>query len=168
MVFKKYLFVLPVILITTIFLISCDDTKKANTDIFYVELVNFTNDSLRNQVSENLFGKVSFYKNSKLQIVSANYITENFPDMHYFKNANEIDINIKQGLKKIRVEFGGNYTADSISYSLQKYTFNDKKWVKTSDMGFIKSTNTYQKAKEFAIVEFTKQIINNIVVYTYN
>lgn len=171
MVFKsKYNFKLWLLIFgfTTIISIGCSSSEKAKTDIFYVDLVNFNNDSLKNQVSESIFDKVSFYQNKKLEILSANYVTEDFPDMHYFKNAQTLDNNIQPGTKKIKVEFGGNYTIDSIRYSLQKYIYSDNKWIKTSDMGFIKGTTTYKKAKEFAIKEFGKQIVNNIVVYTYN
>ena len=37
-----------------------------------------------------------------------------------------------------------------------------------SPLIFIKGTTTYKKAKEFAIKEFGKQIINNTVLYSYN
>ncbi len=171
MVFKKkYNFLLWVLIFffTVIISTKCSNSKKAKIDIFYIELVNFNNDSLKKQVSENIFDKVSFYQNSKLVILSSNYVTENFPDIHSFKNAETLDKNIEPGTKKIKVEFGGNYTVDSIRYSLQKYIYSENKWIKKSDMGFIKGTTTYKKAKEYAIMEFGKQIVNNIVAYTYN
>lgn len=167
---KKYIFKLWlfIFLLITIISISCLNNKKSKTDTFYIELVNFSNDSLKNQVSKSIFGKVSFYQNNKLVILSANYITDNFPDMHLYKNTESLDKKIKPGTKKIKVVFGEIYTVDSIRYALQKYTYNENKWIKTSDLGFIKGTTTYKKAKEFAIKEFGKQIVNNIVVYTYN
>lgn len=163
----NYLRVL-IFFLTIVIIVSCSNSKKNTTDTFYIELVNFKNDSLKKEVAEHIFGKVSFYKNNKLEILSSNYVTDNFPDMHSFKNVEALDKGIEPGTKKIKVEFSGNYTVDSIRYSLQKYIYADNKWVKKSDMGFIKGTTTYKKAKEYAIREFGKQIVNNIVVYTYN
>ncbi len=148
--------------------IGCSDKEKSNiSNTYYIEIVNF-NDSLKQYVSDNIFGKVSFYKKDKLEILSVNYITDDFPEMHYFKNVAEIKTKIKPDTKKIKIEFGGDYSIDSIRYSLQKYKYSNRQWVKTSDMGFIKGTTTYKKAKEFAIKEFGKQIINNTVLYSYN
>ena len=152
-----------------LFINSCTDKEKSNTDnTYFIELVNFTKDSLKQNVSENIFGKVAYYKNDKLQILSLNYVTDDYPDMHYFKNAQELGTEIQPGTKKIRIEFGGEYTIDSISYSLQKFTYRDNDWLKTSDMGFMKATTTYFKAKQFAMKEFSKQIVNTAVLYTYN
>lgn len=170
--FKKLYYSFTFLVITSLavlFFIGCSDKTKNNTDnTYYIELVNFTNDSLKQNVSENIFGKVSYYKNKELFILSLNYVTADFPNMHYFENAEALKKNITPGTKKIRIEFAGEYTVDSIRYALQKYTYTDKQWVKTSDMGFIKATTTYKKAKQFAIREFGRQIVNNTVTYTYN
>lgn len=148
--------------------IGCSEQEKSNTsNTYYIEIVNF-NDSLKNYISENIFGKVSFYKNKKLEIISLNYITDYFPDMHFFKSTATIDKAVKADTKKIKIEFSGNYSMDSISYSLQKYTYNNKQWVKTSDMGIVKATSTYKKESFFIIKDFGNQIINNTVVYSYN
>ncbi len=148
---------------------GCADQEKSNIDnTYYVELVNFNHDSLKQSVSEKLFGKVSYYKNNELQIVSVNYMTDYYPDMHFYKNATELKNKIKPETKKIRIEFGGIFTRDSIEYSLQKFIYRDDQWIKTSDMGFIKATNTYSRTKEFAVDQFGKQILNNTVTYTYN
>ena len=155
--------------VITIFLASCSGQEKSNVNnIYYVELVNFSNDSLKQNVAGKIFGKVSFYRNDKLETLSENYITEDFPEMHYFKNAAELGSKIDPETKKIRIEFGGVFTRDSIRYSLQKFVYRDKQWKKTSDMGFIKAVNTHMRAKQFAIDQFGKQIFNETVVYTYN
>lgn len=147
---------------------SCSDNKKTNTaNTFYVEVVNF-NDSLNQYISDHIFGKVSYYKKNKLEVISVNYITDYFPDMHYFKDATELKNTVKEDARKIRVEFQGNYSVDSIRYSLQKYKYSDNQWKKISDMGFLKGTTTYKRAKEYAIKEFGKQIVNNIITYSYN
>lgn len=169
--FKKYnsqLRRFGVLFLITLFITHCSENKKTNTDTFYVELVNFQNDTLRKQVAESIFGKVSFYKNNKLEILSANYVTEDFPDMHAFRDIALLDKKIKAGTRKIVVKSDGYFTLDSIEYALQKYAFKEEKWVKTSDMGVIKSINTQWHTKELAIEEFKKQIVNNIVEYTYN
>jgi hypothetical protein len=165
---KSYLF-FSAFAVIVLFFVSCSDQDKSNTDnTYYIELVNFNNDSLKQNVSEKIFGKVSFYRNDKQEIVSANYITEEFSKMHFYKNAEELGKEIKPETKKIRVEFDGKFTNDSITYSLQKFIYRDKNWIKTSDMGFIKGVNTYNRARQFAVDQFGKQILNNIVTYTYN
>lgn len=154
---------------TAILFIGCVENEKGNTDnTFFIELVNFTNDSLKQNIEENMFGKVSFYKNDKLEILSMNYVTEDFPDMHFYKNVSVLDSEIKAETKKIKIEFSGDYSIDSIKYSLQKFVFRNKEWKKISDMGILKGTTTYKKAKEYAIKEFGKQIVNNAVLYSYN
>lgn len=158
-----------ILFLTGIFFITCSDNKKDNiNNTYYFELVNFTKDSLKKAVIENLTGKVSYYKNDKLLILSLNYVTEDHPDMHFFKNADELVTNLKPEIKKVKIKFGGEYSKDSITYSLQKYVYRNSVWVKTSDMGYVKGTTSYKKAKKFAIEEFAKQITNNVVVYTYN
>ena len=156
-------------LFSVLFFVSCTEQEKSNIDnTYYIELVNFNHDSLRQNVSEKIFGKVSFYKNDKLEILSVNYLTEDYPDMHFYKNAAELQKEIEPETKKIRVEFGGIFTNDSIKYSLQKFVYRDKQWIKTSDMGFITATNTYFRAKQFAVDQFGKQILKETVIYTYN
>ena len=154
-------------LITFIF-IGCSEKEKNNTsNTYYLEIVNF-NDSLKQYISENIFGKVAYFNKNKLEIISLNFATDEFPDMHYFKNITELERDIKPDTKKIKIEFNGNYSIDSINYSLQKYKYSNKQWIKISDMGTIKGTTSYKKAKEFAINEFGKQVINNTVLYSYN
>ena len=167
--FKKLSLFFTGLVVIVLFFASCTEQEKSNTDnTYYIELVNFNHDSLKQSVSEKLFGKVSYYKNDKLEIVSVNYITDDYPTMHFYKNAAELGKDIKPEIKKIRIEFGGIFTRDSITYSLQKFVYRDKQWKKTSDMGFIKATNTYYRAKQFAVDQFGNQILNNTVTYTYN
>jgi len=156
------------LIILSVIFFACSENKKSNTsNTYYVEIINF-NDSLKRYIEENLFGKVSYFKKNKLEIISVNYVTDDFPDMHYFKSIKGIEKKINQNTQKIRIEFNGNYSIDSIRYSLKKYNYRNKQWIKTSDMSFINATITYSKAKEFAIMEFGKQIINNTVLYSYN
>lgn len=166
--FKKIM-VPFIVLSCIIFFTACNEKGKNNVDnTFYVELVNFSKDSLKQKLSQSLFGKVSYFQNGQLKIISVNYITEDLPDMHYFMQVSSGEKNIKENSKKIRMEFTGNYTADSISYSLQKYVYTNNAWKKYSDMGVVKATNSYHKAKEFAIDEYGKQLVNSIVLYSYN
>lgn len=166
--FKTSFFITGIAIILLLFA-GCSDREKTNTDnTFYVELVNFNHDSLKQNVSEKIFGKVSFYKDGKLEVLSQNYLTQDYDKMHFFKNATELGKEIKPETKKIRLEFGGVFTRDSITYSLQKFVYRDNKWMKTSDMGFIKAVNTYMRTKQFAVDQYGKQIINELVLYTYN
>ena len=165
---KSYIF-LYAFAAVILFFASCSDQEKANTDnTYYIELVNFNHDSLKQNVSEKLFGKVSYYKGNELQIVSLNYLTEDYPDLHFYKNATELKKEIKPETKKIRIEFGGVFTIDSIKYSLQKFVYRDKQWKKTSDMGFITASNNYFKTTQYTIDQFGKEILNNVITYTYN
>lgn len=167
--FKKLFFLVFTLVAVFLFFIGCTEKENNNTEnTYYVDLVNFNHDSLKKNLSENFFGKVSFYRNNKLEIISVNYITENFPKMHFFKNAAELGKEIKPETKKIRIEFGGTFTRDSITYSLQKFIYQNNQWIKTSDLGFIKAVNTYIKTKQFAVDQFGRQILNNAVEYSYN
>ena len=152
--------------IILIFISGCSEESKRNIEnTYYVDLVNFTNDSLKSAVSDKLFGKVAFYKDNKLEVMSLNYVTEDHPDMHYFDNAEGLVKEIEPETKKIRIEFGGVYSNDSISYSLQKFRFRNNQWVKYSDMGFLKAFTDYKK---FIIEEFARQIMYNTVLYTFD
>ncbi|MEO6255042.1 MAG: hypothetical protein ABIO79_17160 [Ferruginibacter sp.] len=167
--FKKLYKYFPGLLIISFILPltnGCSEVDKKNIDnTYYVELVNFSKDSLKQVVSDKLFGKVAFYKNNKLEIMSLNYVTEDYPDMHYFNNSQGLGKEIKPETKKIKIEFLGEYAVDSISYSLQKFRYRNNQWVKTSDMGFLQARNEY---KNFIIEEFARQIMYNTVLYTYD
>jgi hypothetical protein len=157
-----------VLFITGYSLYGClENEKKKGEETYYVELINF-NDSLKDFIFSSIKGKVSFHKNKKLEIFSRNYITENFPDMHYFKPIEEIREPVEPGIQKIQIVFDGNYSIDSIKYFMKKYTFNNKQWRKTSDMGFVKGVSSYKNQRVFALKEYGTQIINNIAAYTYD
>lgn len=146
---------------------GCSENSKPAEDTFYIELINF-NDSLRDYISANSYGKVAFYKNNQLTVLSQNFITEKYTGMHYLEAIPSDSKNIKAGENKIRVEFVGSYSADSIRYSLQKYKFKDNKWTKISDLGVLKAVTTFKKAKLFSIKEFGKQIVNTVAEYTFH
>ncbi|MBK7434238.1 MAG: hypothetical protein IPI66_10270 [Chitinophagaceae bacterium] len=86
-----------------------DDQKEQVT--YYVEIGNCM-DSLKNKLDAGINGKVSYYQNNQLNVLSLNYVTGQFPDMHYFKSIQELRSPIPEGTKKIRVEFAGNLTND--------------------------------------------------------
>jgi hypothetical protein len=165
-----YRIILPLVLFISLSLgliTGCSDQQTKNNSTYYVELMGFTNDSLKNLVSEMIMGKVSYYKGNKLEILSENYVTPDFPELHYFRNAGSLGKDIDKGTLKIRVQFSGAYSKDSIHYLLQKFTYKDDKWVKTSDMGLMKVIAT-AKTNRYAMLEFGNEIVNNIVTYTYN
>jgi hypothetical protein len=167
--FKRTSLFFTTLIAIILFFAGCADQEKSNIDnTYYIELVNFNHDSLKQNVSKKLFGKVSFYKNNELQIISVNYVTEDYPDMHFFTNAVSLKPEIRPETKKIRIEFGGVYSLDSIKYSLQKFVYRDKQWKKTSDMGFITAINTSFKTGKYTVDYFGNEILNNIVTYTYN
>ena len=144
---------------------SARDEKVKN--IYYIELINFS-DSLSNYISANSFGKVAFYKKNELKIISQNFITEEYPDMHYISSIDAVEMKeVEPGAKKIRVEFIKIYSVDSIKYALSKYSYRENKWNKISDLGIVKGVTTFKRAREFYITEFGKQIINNMITYTY-
>ena len=161
----KSMYRLFFLLLICFLLNRCSDNKKEE-NTFYVEFIGF-NDSLGNYLSSNSFGKAVFYKNNQLQILSQNFITEETGDMHYLRGIDKSDANINPGDKKIRIEFIGNYSVDSIQYSLQKYSYENSRWNKISDLGVLKAVTTYKKAKEFSVREFGNQIINTVAAYTF-
>ena len=87
--------------------------------------------------------------------------------MHYFNNAGILQKKISEGTKKIRVEFAENFSYDSIRYSLQKFIYSNNKWIKISDMGFLKGETDLNQQKNI-ITEFGRQIIVNTIEYSYN
>lgn len=173
--FKRIVFSAFTVFAVIIFFSACSDNEKINTEnTYYVELVNFKGDSLnladslKKNIAQKIYGKASYHENDKLQIVSLNYLTANGSDLHYYKDPAELQSSIKPDTKRIRVEFGGKYTSDSISYSLQKFIYRDNQWKKISDMGFMKATNSYSMTKKFSVDQYGNQIVNSIAVYTYN
>lgn len=155
------------VLLSFFTIVGCSENNKPAEDTFYIELINF-NDSLRNYISENTFGKAAFYKNNELTVLSQNFITEKYPGMHYLEAIPSDDRNIKTRENKIRVELVGNYSVDSIKYSLQKYKFKDNQWTKISDLGVLKAVTTQKKAKMFSVNEFGKQIVLTVAEYTFH
>lgn len=166
--YRRSSFLFIGLIAAVIFFAGCTDQEKNNTtNTYYIELVNFNHDSLKKSISEKLFGKASFYKNSKLEIVSVNYITDFPDDIHFYKNVTELGNEIEPETKKVRLEFGGVFTNDSILYSLQKFVYRDRQWKKTSDMGSIKAF-TNAKTNYYMIDDFSKEMLTNTVEYTYN
>lgn len=162
-------YAIMIFFITMAFISGCGKKDKQNIEnTFYVELVDFSNDSLKNSLGERLFGKVSFFKNNRMETLSMNFVTEEYDRMHYYRNAAELEKEIKDGARKIRIVFMGNYSPDSISYALQKYTYHNGQWQKISDMGAVKATNFHEKARQFAIKEYSRQIANVVFEYSYN
>lgn len=157
--------------ISSFFIVSCSNQQKLNTtNTYYVEMVN-CKDTLKNYLTQNLSGKVSYFKNNKLQVLSLNYITEDYPDMHYYKTIGELDKEIKEGTKKIKIEFAGNYTIDSSSYSVTNYFYKNNSWIKTSDVGFTKASpqniNMYDKSRDFFMWDLGGQIVKAVALSTY-
>jgi len=167
MAFKR-IFTYTILLVSITTFCACSNDKESTIDnTFYVELVNFKYDSLKQALNGGFNGKVSFYKNDKLEILSENYVTDDLPEFHYFKNTDLLDKKVKEGTKKIRVEFKNDFVLDSIKYSLQKYIFKADKWVKTSDMGDIRDFRKYEQPR-YIIEEYVRVMVINIVEYSYN
>lgn len=155
---------------------GCSDNQKMTTDnTYYVEVV-CTYDSLKNKVAGSITGKTSYYKNDKqrkndeLQIVSLNYVTEDHPNMHYFKNIVELGQPVKKGTRKIVLTINGNFTYDSTYYSIEKFTYNDDKWNKTSDMGFIQAIPRsvgIDKTLKYEFIDLVYLVTKNTIASTY-
>lgn len=164
----KYFTVLILTGLTITGIEGCTEKDKSNIEnTFYIELVNFKYDSLKNSLAENIFGKVSFYREKELEIVSLNYVTDDFPPMHYFRNAGMLKKEIRPETKKIRIEYKGEFSIDSINYSLQKFRYRNNEWVKTSDMGVIKDFKKFVQPLNI-INEYVRLIVLNTVQYSYN
>ncbi len=166
--FKNLLKYFAVLIVTITGIFGCTKKEKSNMEnTFYIELVNFKYDSLKISLAENIFGKVSFYRDKELEIVSLNYVTDDFPPMHYFRNAEMLKKEIKAETKKIRIEFKGEFSIDSINYSLQKFRYRNNTWIKTSDMGVIKDIKKFVQPVNI-INEYVRLIVLHTVQYSYN
>lgn len=164
----KRIFAYCILFVAVVFFCACNDKNESTGEnTFYVELVNFKYDSLKQELNNGFSGKVSFYRDNKVQILSENYVTGDLRDLHYFKNADLLNNKIEEGTRKIRVEFKDNFVLDSIKYSLQKYVFRNDAWVKTSDMGDIRDMRKYEQPR-YIIEEYVRVMVNNIVEYSYN
>ncbi|HNO71484.1 MAG TPA: hypothetical protein PKO16_06925 [Bacteroidia bacterium] len=152
--------------IITTCIIGCRSYTDNKDGTYYLEFVNCT-DSLGEYVVRNSTGKVAFYKDNKLEIVSKNYLTYEEPGMHnlelWVENAGEIPA----GTHKIRIEKIGLYPPDSVRYSMQKYRYDGQKWNKISDMGTLKAVTTYNKARLFYVTELGKQLVKTIAEYSF-
>ncbi len=164
---KKYLFFYFTVIL---FLSGCTDkNNRSNGNIYYIEVVNCS-DSLKNNLFSNITGKTSFIKNKQLQIFSLNYLTEDQPGMHFYKNIKDVEKELKEGSQKIKIEFSGNFTNDSTYYSLQKFTYNNNQWKKISDIGFIRAITQNRRSKKndwFDYNELSQQIVNNTAASTH-
>ena len=167
--YKKHSLVFYISALSLVFY-GCSDKQKMTSDnTYYVEVVS-SSDSLKTKVVGGITGKISYYKNNQLQIVSLNYVTEDHPDMHYFKNIAELDQPVKKDTKKILITFAGNFTYDSTLYSIERFAYNAGKWNKISDLGFIKAITTNLRAVNTAPFEFndlSNQVVKNIAASTY-
>ena len=158
--------------ITGVFIFSgCTDKekiKKENT--YYIEVINCP-DSIKRELIANISGKTSYHdKEGRLKIMSLAYVTDEYPDMHYYRSTEELKEPISNGVKKTRIEFSGNFRVDSTFYSIQRFKFIDKQWKKISDMGSIQAVSTNRRAKKtdiFGDLELVRIVTENIVAATY-
>jgi len=147
---------------------GCAEKEKSNTEnTYYVELVNFKFDSLRKSIGEQIFGKATFYKGNDLNILSGNYITDDLPDLLYFNNVEILKEKISEGSKKIRIEMLGEFSYDSVSYTLQKFTYLNNSWKKISDIGVLKESTAF-KTPFYKLEDLVKKITRIIIEYAYN
>lgn len=149
---------------------GCNNKQDNNEkDTYYVEFTN-CNDSLLNLLNKEVNGKVSFYLNNQLNIRSLNYLTSNYPDMHFFKSAVELPASVEDGTKKIKVDFTGNLTNDSTYYSIRRYLFEKKEWKKVSDLGIIQAITRITSTKKtdpFNYMDLSRQVIEYTASSTY-
>ena len=150
-------------LLATAVINSCSGNKERKAIVFYIEPIGFE-DSLNTIISKGIIGKAAFYKDNKLQIISQNFLTEEYPGMHYLDGLPAGERGIEEGSRKIRAEVTGVPSHNLVLYSLQKYVYKSGKWVKISDMGVMKATSN-EKTVYFR--DLGKQIINMIVTYTF-
>jgi len=142
---------------------------KKDKDTYYVEFTN-CNDSLLYLLNTEVNGKVSFYKDNRLNILSLNYLTGNYPDMHFYRSAVELPAAVPDGTKKIKVDFAGNLTNDSTYYSIQRFLFDKKEWKKVSDLGMIQAITRIPRTKKtdpFNYMDLSRQVIEYTASSTY-
>ena len=167
--YKKHIAIFCISLQVFVFYGCSNDQKTTVANTYYVEVV-CSSDSLKKKILGDITGKTSYYKNNKLQIVSLNYVTEDYPNMHYFKNIAELDQPVKKGTKKILVTFAGNLTYDSTLYSIERFTNDGGSWNKVSDLGFIKAIASKLRVVDtdpFEFNDLSNQVARNIAASTY-
>jgi hypothetical protein len=136
--------------------------EKNIISVYYVDILN-GEDSIKTGLAARVFGKVSFYKNDRITLVSKNYMTEVFPESHAYEPVNLLPAKIEPGTKKITVEFSGNFTVDSTYYAVRQFVYDKDKWNKVSDMGFIKAEARY-KSEPMKNKMPVKDIVNTITL----
>jgi hypothetical protein len=102
--------------------------------------------------------------------MSVNYVTEDYPDMHYFDDIAAIPKPVKNDTRKILIQFEGNYTVDSTSYSLRRYKYKNGEWVMFSNMGSFRVYPEDMRRKgtdKFLQQELNEKVIQNVVLNTY-
>jgi len=140
-----------------------EDKKEKNiVSVYYVDILN-GEDSIKNGLADRVFGKVSFYKNDRITLVSKNFMTEVFPQSHAYEPINLLPAKIEPGTKKITVEFAGNFKVDSTYYAVRQFAYNKNKWNKVSDMGFIKLEARY-KSEPLENKMPIKDIVNTVTL----
>jgi hypothetical protein len=168
MVCKRYYSIVSAAVLFLWCICGCSQKKRATVyNTFYVQYVNLAADSFTTALASKTFGKVSFYKDGKLEVLSQNYLTEDYPQMHFYADAAELGDMVTDGARKIRIEFKGVFSLDSVEYSMQKYQYSARGWKKISDMGDFKLRKKFVQPKNI-IADYVQEIVNNLVEYTYN
>ena len=144
--YKKMICRLYTVLGVIIFSPGCNDAGKDKTKgvNYYVEIMNGP-DSVKNALSERIFGKVSYYDSSHLTLVSKNFLTDDFPAYHAYEPVSSLPKDMQRGMKKVTVEFAGNFLVDSTYYAVRMFSYSKDKWSKVSDIGFIKAEPRYNE-----------------------
>lgn len=126
------------VIIAMIYIAGCKEKSINTGNIFYVDYKT-ANDSFMTSLKKVTSGKVGYHDNEKrLQIVSADYLTEDHPDIHYFRVMDEMPINPEVNTIRYDVSFNGSMINDSIAYTVTKMIFNGKNWQEKSLLGTIK------------------------------
>lgn len=163
--------VVMIFAITAIILSGCSDKERKKAEnTYFIEITNCP-DSIKLSLAANFKGKTCYHdKNGKLQVMSLNYVTDEYDDMHYYKPIEEVGTGIKDNSKKIRITFSGNYRIDSTYYSIERFKYSGQEWKKVSDLGSIRAISSDRKAKKedlFTLKELISIITENVSASTY-
>lgn len=117
---------------------ACREKSVNPGNIFYIDYKT-ANDSFLTSLKKVTSGKVGYHDNEKkLQIVSADYLTEDHPDIHYFKVMDEMPAKPEINTIQYNISFNGSMINDSIAYTVTKMIYNGKSWQEKSMLGTIK------------------------------
>lgn len=154
---------LLVLLIVTF--ISCKHSTNLNRENSFYIKYNTIDTVLKNELIFTSRNKVSYFDEDAnlFRIISINYKTNDFEDMHYFFTEDQMTSEIEEGMIMYEIDIKDNARYDSTSFSVKKLVYSKKSWTPRSNMGWI---NVYFPEYTRAIDEKKIRKLANYIIQT--